>query len=246
MITAMTEVPIPQHILVVDDDRDIRTLLSEYLQKNGYRASAVAEGKAMRRVLEQTRVDLIVLDLMLPGDDGLKLCREIRARSQVPILMLTALGEEVDRVVGLEVGADDYLLKPFSPRELVGRIKAILRRTVHMPRDPDAESVRGYRFADWRLDNTSRMLTYKSGEQIALSGAEFRLLSVLLAHPSRVLSRTQLMDLLRGRDHDPFDRSVDVRISRLRQTLKDDARSPRIIKTVYGEGYVIGVPVEAD
>jgi two-component system, OmpR family, response regulator len=234
-----------QHILIVDDDREIRTLLSEYLQKNGYRTSAVGDGRAMRRALAHGHVDLIVLDLMLPGDDGLKLCRELRATSQVPILMLTALGEEIDRIVGLEVGADDYLPKPFSPRELLGRIKAILRRTAHMPRDPELPA-RHYRFAQWQLDATARTLIHDDGTQQALSGAEFRLLTVLLAHPGRVLSRQQLMELLRGRDLDPFDRSVDVRISRLRQTLRDDARSPRIIRTIYGEGYVIGVPVEAE
>jgi two-component system OmpR family response regulator len=237
----MSEQP---HILVVDDDREIRTLLSEYLQKNGYRVTAVAEGKAMRRALEQTHVDLIVLDLMLPGDDGLKLCRDLRTRSQIPILMLTALGEEIDRVLGLEVGADDYLPKPFSPRELLGRIKAILRRTAYMPRDPDLSSVKGYRFADWDLNLITRTLTHKDGTQVPLSGAEFRLLSILLAHAPRVLSRAQLMELLRGREHDPFDRSVDVRISRLRQNLRDDARAPLVIKTIYGEGYVVGVPVE--
>jgi two-component system OmpR family response regulator len=237
----MTEAP---HILVVDDDRDIRTLLSDYLQKNGYRVTAVAEGKGMRRALDQTHVDLIVLDLMLPGEDGLKLCRDLRATSQIPVLMLTALGEEIDRVLGLEVGADDYLPKPFSPRELVGRIKAILRRTVHMPRDPDLRQASSYRFGDWQLDNTTRTLTHSDGTQTSLSGAEFRLLSVLLSHATRVLSRAQLMELVRGRELDPFDRSIDVRISRLRQTLRDDARAPRIIKTIYGEGYVIGVPVE--
>jgi two-component system OmpR family response regulator len=236
----MTDLP---HILVVDDDREIRTLLSDYLQKNGYRATAVAEGKAMRRVLEQSHVDLIVLDLMLPGDDGLKLCRDLRATSQVPVIMLTALGEEIDRIIGLEVGSDDYLTKPFSPRELLGRIKAVLRRSVHTPRDPLESKVNGYAFAGWRLDTTARSLTHEDGRYVALSGAEFRLLAILLAHPKRVLSRTQLMELLRGRDADPFDRSIDVRISRLRQTLGDDARAPLIIKTVYGEGYVIGVPV---
>jgi two-component system, OmpR family, response regulator len=233
-----------QHILIVDDDREIRTLLRDYLEKNGYRATATADGKGMRRALEQSHIDLIVLDLMLPGEDGLALCRELRARSQVPVLMLTALAEEVDRIVGLEVGADDYLAKPFSPRELVGRIKAILRRTAYMPREPVAESVKGYRFGDWSLDTTSRRLSHADGAEVALNGAEFRLLAVLLAHPKRVLSRVQLMELLRGRDIDPFDRSIDVRISRLRQTLRDDARSPTIIKTVYGEGYLIGVPIE--
>jgi two-component system OmpR family response regulator len=234
-----------RHILIVDDDREIRSLLSDYLQKNGYRVTAVGDGKAMRKQLEQTHVDLIVLDLMLPGEDGLKLTRELRAHSQVPILMLTALGEEIDRVVGLEVGADDYLAKPFSPRELVGRIKAILRRTAHMPREP-AQAANAYRFGEWRLDVTTRMLTHDNGTDHSLSGAEFRLLSILLAHPTRVLSRAQLMELLRGRDLDPFDRSVDVRVSRLRQVLGDDARSPRIIKTIYGEGYVMGVPVEQE
>src|SRR5687767_5909567 len=181
---------------------------------------------------------------MLPGEDGVTLCRELRAHSQVPVLMLTALAEEVDRIVGLEVGADDYLAKPFSPRELVGRIKAILRRTAYMPREPGADAAKGYSFGEWRLDTTARTLTHVDGTEIALGGAEFRLLSVLLAHPKRVLSRVQLMELLRGRDIDPFDRSIDVRISRLRQTLRDDARAPTIIKTIYGEGYVIGVPVE--
>jgi two-component system, OmpR family, response regulator len=233
-----------QHILIVDDDREIRTLLREYLEKNGFRATVAADGKGMRRAIEQGHVDLIVLDLMLPGEDGLSLCRELRAHSQVPVLMLTALGEEIDRIVGLEVGADDYLAKPFSPRELLGRIKAILRRTAYMPREPAADDVHGYRFGDWQLDTTSRTLTHTDGSQVALSGAEFRLLAVLLAHPKRVLSRVQLMELLRGRDLDPFDRSIDVRISRLRQTLRDDARSPTIIKTVYGEGYLIGVPIE--
>jgi two-component system OmpR family response regulator len=233
------------HVLVVDDDRDIRTLLCDYLQKNGYRVTAVGEGKAMRRVLEKTRIDLIVLDLMLPGEDGLKLCRELRAHSQTPVLMLTALGEEIDRVLGLEVGADDYLSKPFSPRELLGRIKAILRRTAYLPRDPDHKDTKGYRFGEWQLDITARSLTHSDASVVALSGAEFRLLSILLAHPQRVLSRAQLMDLMRGRELDPFDRSIDVRISRLRQILRDDARAPQIIKTIYGEGYVIGVPVEA-
>ncbi len=235
-----------RHILIVDDDREIRTLLGDYLQKNGYRTTTVADGKAMRRALEQSHVDLIVLDLMLPGEDGLKLTRDLRAHSQIPIIMLTALGEEVDRVVGLEVGADDYLPKPFSPRELVGRIKAILRRTAHMPRDPAHTAVSTYRFGDWKLDVTSRSLIHADGSQHALSGAEFRLLTILLAHPTRVLSRSQLMELLRGREIDPFDRSVDVRISRLRQVLRDDARAPKIIKTVYGEGYVMGVPVEQE
>lgn len=232
------------HILVVDDDREIRTLLRDYLEKNGYKATAVADGAETRKALERGRVDLIVLDLMLPHESGLDICRVLRASSDIPVIMLTALGDEVDRVVGLEVGADDYVSKPFSPRELLGRIKAVLRRTSLAPRATDVADVRLYRFGGWQLDTTERALTSPEGEAVALGGAEYRVLSVLLANAPRVLSRAQLMELTRGRDHDPFDRSVDVRVSRLRQTLRDDARSPRIVKTVYGEGYVIGVPVE--
>ncbi|HEY7642601.1 MAG TPA: response regulator [Steroidobacteraceae bacterium] len=232
------------HIVVVDDDHEIRTLLAEYLQKNGLRVSVARDGKEMRRVLGRSHVDLIVLDVMLPGDDGLTLCRELRASSQVPIIMLTARSEDVDRILGLELGADDYVPKPFKPRELLARISAVLRRTIHVVREPLPAAVAGYRFADWRLDTTGRSLTNDDGTAVPLSGAEFRLLAVLLAHAGQVLSRQQLTDLLRGRDLDPFDRSIDQRVSRLRQILRDDARSPRIIKTVYGEGYVIGVPVE--
>jgi two-component system OmpR family response regulator len=164
----------------------------------------------------------------------------------VPVIMLTALGDEVDRIVGLEVGADDYIAKPFNPRELLVRIRAVLRRTIHAPREPLPTEVRGYRFAGWRLDTVSRTLTHENGATSDLSGAEYRLLAILLAHPNRVLSRMQLMELIRGRDLDPLDRSIDVRISRLRQTLGDHGRSPQIIKTVYGEGYVIGVEVQTE
>ena len=236
----MTDTP---HILVVDDDREIRTLLRDYLDKNGFRATAVADGPETRRALERSRFDLIVLDLMLPHESGLEICRELRTRSDIPIVMLTALGEEVDRIVGLEVGADDYLAKPFSPRELLGRIRAVLRRTL-APRLVEPNGFRTYEFGGWKLDTTVRSLTKPSGDAVSLGGAEFRLLSILLAHAPRVLSRSELMELMRGRDFDPFDRSVDVRVSRLRQTLGEDARAPQIIKTVYGEGYVIGVPVE--
>src|SRR5438876_553350 len=234
------------HLLIVDDDREIRGLLAQYLEKHDFRTTAVADGKEMRRVMERSHVDLLVLDLMLPGEDGLTLCRELRSRSQVPIIMLTARGEDVDRIVGLELGADDYLPKPFNPRELLGRIKAILRRTAHAPRDPSPESVRGFSFGGWRLATVTRTLKETSGREVALSGAEYRLLAILLAAGNRVLSRAQLTELLRGRDADPFDRSIDVRVSRLRQILGDDARAPQIIKTVYGEGYVVGVAVASD
>ena len=235
-----------QHILVVDDDREIRSLLCDYLEKNGFRTTAVADGKGLRRSMEHTHIDLIVLDLMLPGDDGLTLCRELRTRSQVPIIMLTALGEDIDRIVGMEVGADDYLAKPFNPRELLVRIRAVLRRAAHAPRDPMPNEVRAYRFAGWRLDITSRTLTHENGTSVSLTGAEFRLLAILLAHPHRVLSRVQLAELASGRDIDPFDRSIDVRVSRLRQVLGDGGRSPQIIKTIYGEGYLLGVEVEVE
>jgi two-component system, OmpR family, response regulator len=237
----MTDRP---HLVIVDDDREIRTLLSQYLEKHDFRTTAVAEGKEMRRVMERSRVDLVVLDLMLPGEDGLSICRELRTRSQVPIIMLTARGEDVDRIVGLELGADDYLPKPFNPRELLGRIRAVLRRAAHAPRDPSPESVRSFSFGHWKLDTTTRTLTDNEGKEVALSGAEYRLLAVLLSSANRVLSRAQLTELLRGREADPFDRSIDVRVSRLRQILGDDARAPQIIKTVYGEGYVVGVPVQ--
>ena len=233
------------HLLIVDDDREIRTLLSQYFENQGYRATAVAEGRSMRKVLQQSHVDLIVLDLMLPGEDGLSLCRDLRQHSQLPVIMLTARGEDVDRIVGLEVGADDYLPKPFNPRELLGRVKAVLRRAAYAPRDPNPATVRGFKFGGWELDTTSRTLTNPSGAAVSLSGAEYRLLAVLLASPQRVLSRTELTELLRGREADPLDRSIDVRVSRLRQILGDDARAPQIIKTVYGEGYVIGVSVES-
>jgi two-component system OmpR family response regulator len=234
------------HILVVDDDREIRRLLGEYLDKNGYRSTSVPDGKGMRRALESSAPNLIVLDLMLPGEGGLALCREVRTRSQVPIVMLTALGDEPDRILGFECGADDYVVKPFNPRELLVRIRAVLRRTAHAPRDPDVSEVKAYKFAGFRLDTTTRTLTRPDATETALNGAEYRLLSILLSHPSRVLSRVQIMELARGRDLDPFDRSIDVRISRLRQRLGDDARAASIIKTVYGEGYVIGVAVETE
>ncbi len=234
------------HLLIVDDDREIRALLAQYLERHEFRATAVRDGREMRRIMERSHVDLLVLDLMLPGEDGLSLCRELRSRSQVPIIMLTARGEDVDRIIGLELGADDYLAKPFNPRELLGRIKAVLRRAAHAPRDPHPQNVRRFRFGGWRLDTITRTLSDESGSAVALSGAEYRLLAVLLASGNRVLSRTQLTELLRGRDADPFDRSIDVRVSRLRQILGDDARSPQIIKTVYGEGYVVGVPVATE
>ncbi|HET7306429.1 MAG TPA: response regulator [Gammaproteobacteria bacterium] len=233
------------HILVVDDDAEIRTLLSTYLRNNGYRVSAAANGREMHELLEIAAPDLIVLDLMLPGEDGLSLCRDLRSRSNIPVIMLTARGEEVDRILGLEMGADDYLPKPFNPRELLARIKGVLRRTRSLP--PAARTAQpegNLRFAGWTLDTLARQLLSPEGVVVPLSGGEYRLLSILLQHPNRVLNRDQIMDLAKGREAEPFDRSIDVQISRLRNALGDDARNPRIIKTVRNEGYVLAVPVE--
>ncbi|ADJ63033.1 response regulator [Herbaspirillum seropedicae] len=234
------------HILVVDDDRDIRTLLAEYLDSNGLRTLTATNGSEMRRVLEESRVDLIVLDLTLPGEDGLTLCRNLRATSSVPVIMLTARGEPLDRILGLEMGADDYLAKPFEPRELFARIRSVLRRTQALPPNMAQPDVAAMRFAGWTLDLTARHLVNRDGVVVALSGAEFRLLKVFLDHPNRVLNRDQLLELTQGRESDPFDRSVDIQISRLRQKLGDDARTPTIIKTVRNEGYVLATTVTTE
>ena len=231
------------HILIVDDDRDIRDLLSEYLQKQGYRVSVAADGRAMRATLSRSAPDLIVLDLMLPGEDGLVLCREVRAQSDVPIIILTARGEEVDRIVGLEMGADDYLAKPFSPRELVARIKSILRRTRALPSNLKPDEARFIRFAGWTLEVATRNLVSPEGVTIALSGTDYKLLRIFLDHPNRVLNRDQLIDMTQSRDAGPFDRSIDLQVSRLRRRLNDNPKEPAIIKTARGEGYVLATEV---
>jgi two-component system OmpR family response regulator len=237
----------PDHILIVDDDAEIRSLLCTYLQKNGLRATAVADGRAMWHALDGAGVDLIVLDLMLPGDDGLTLCRNLRAKAyDIPVLMLTARGEETDRIVGLEMGADDYLAKPFSARELLARIKAILRRARSLPQNLRPDDAQQLRFAGWALDTVQRQLISASGVVTPLSGAEYRLLRIFLSHPNRVLTRDQLVDLTQGKEADPLDRSIDVQVSRLRHRLGDDSREPRLIKTVRGEGYVLAVAVKTE
>ena len=233
----------PAHILIVDDDREIGSLLSEYLEKNGYRTSTAGDGKAMWKALDDQHIDLIVLDLNLPGEDGLTLCRNLRARSSIPVIMLTARGEPVDRILGLEMGADDYLPKPFEPRELFARIRSVLRRTQALPALPQASESQMVHFAGWTMDTTARHLINSQGVVVALSGAEFRLLKIFLDHANRVLSRDQLLNMTAGRDADPFDRSIDLQISRLRQKLGEDARSPQIIKTVRNEGYVLATAV---
>jgi two-component system OmpR family response regulator len=235
-----------RHILVVDDDPEIRKLLQEYLEQNGFRVTTAAEGKSMWQRLDSALIDLIVLDLMMPGTDGLELCRNLRVKSQIPVIMLTARGDEMDRILGLEMGADDYLPKPFNPRELLARIKVVLRRTGSLPGNPDGGDANSYRFACWRLDTRARHLESAQGTVVPLSGAEYRLLHVLVSHPNRILNRDQLLELTQGREADPFDRSIDVLISRLRRRLGEDPRSPQIIKTVRGEGYVLSAPVEKE
>jgi two-component system OmpR family response regulator len=236
----------PDHILVVDDDAEIRRMVAEYLRKNGLRASEAADGREMRATLETGAVDLIVLDLMMPGEDGLSLARNLRAgkHRSVPVIMLTARDDATDRIIGLEMGADDYVTKPFSSRELLARIKAVIRRTRMLPPNLQVtEASRILAFGHWRLDTTARHLLAPDDTVVALSGAEFRLLRTFLDHPNRVLTRDQLLNLTQGRDAELFERSIDLLVSRLRQRLRDDAREQHYIKTVRSEGYVFAMAV---
>ena len=222
-------------LLVVDDDPGIRELLCQYLGEQGFRVSAAEDGKAMDAWLAENSADLVILDLMLPGEDGLSLARRLRSDHKLPIIMISARGEEVDRIVGLEVGADDYLPKPFNPRELLARIRAVLRR--NWPTS-DAESDVGanYDFGPFRFEPGKRVLYRDTGE-VDLSRAEFELLEVLVKHPNRVLSRDFIMECLGGNDRDPFDRSIDVRVTRLRHKIEEDPAQPKFVRTVWGIGY---------
>jgi len=231
----------PDHILIVDDDPEIRQLLSTYLDEAGYRTSVAGEGREMRKRLEEHRVDLVVLDLMLPGEDGLSLCRELRVRSNIPVIMLTARGTLVDRIVGLEMGADDYLGKPFDPRELLARIKVVLRRTQSFPERARLDEAGRLRFAGWSLDTATRQLRSPAGLVISLGNSDYRLLRLLLQHPNRALSRDFLLNHVFDREREPFDRSIDVCVSRVRQHLGDDPRNPTLIRTVRNEGYMLTV-----
>ena len=235
----------PDSILIVDDDPEIRRLLVDYLARNGFEAFAARDGREMWLALDHHAIDLVVLDMMLPDTDGLTLCRDLRAKSNLPVLMLTARGEETDRIIGIEMGADDYLVKPFNPRELLARIKSILRRTRALPPNLRPEPARYMRFSGWTLDTASRLLTAPDGVATPLSGGEYRLLRILLDHPNRVLNRDQLTELIHGREAEAYDRAIDVQISRLRQRLRDDSREPELIKTVRGEGYVLATTIEA-
>jgi two-component system, OmpR family, response regulator len=229
-------------ILVVDDDPELTQLLEDYLGRQGYQLATAADGRAMHVLLESFQPDLLILDLMLPGEDGLTLCRNLRARSRLPILMLTARGDDMDRIIGLEMGADDYLPKPFNPRELLARIRSILRRAENS--GVQALPARALHFAGWTLDLAARNLVDAEGVVIALSTGEFRVLQVLVETPNCVFSRDQLMDALAGREAGPTDRTIDVMVSRLRRRLNDDARDPALIKTVRSEGYMLAAKVE--
>ncbi|MGR6425329.1 response regulator [Aeromonas veronii] len=230
------------HILV-DDHSEIRDLLKRFLEQHGLRVSCARDGKEMKRLLEEREFDLLVLDLMMPGEDGLTLCRELRVKSNLPIIMLTAMGEETDRIIGLEMGADDYLAKPFNPRELLARIKAVMRRT-QADTQPAAETLtRDLRFDRWLLDVNRRELVDEDGVGLSLSTAEFDLLKVFLERPQRVLSRDQLLDLARGREAVAFDRAIDTLVSRLRRKLERDPKNPELIKTIWGGGYMFSADV---
>jgi len=239
--------PESEHLLVVDDDRELRDLLKRYLSKHGYRVTTAQNGAEMRKAIADWQIDLIVLDLMMPRESGLELCRGLRAHGcKLPIIMLTALGEETDRIVGLEMGADDYLAKPFNPRELDARIKAVLRRVRERPDAPRAPGDEVLIFAGWRLDVARRRLESPAGLLVDLRPGEYDLLLALVERSQRVLNRDQLLDITRGREAAPFDRSVDVQIGRLRRKIETDPANPELIKTVRGAGYVFTPTVDRE
>jgi two-component system OmpR family response regulator len=232
------------HILVVDDDREIRDLLAKFLERHRMRVTAVRDGRDARRAWNTAHFQLVVLDLMLPGESGLDLARWMRGQSDVPIVMLTAMGEETDRIIGLELGADDYLPKPFNPRELLARMRAVMRRAGDQAERRSEGAGRVINFSGWTLEPARRRLLNPDNAEVALTGGEFDLLLALAERPNRVLTRDMLLDLLRGRQAGPFDRAIDVAVSRLRRKLEDDGRHAQLIKTVRGGGYVLAADVE--
>lgn len=231
-------------IALVEDDPEIRNLVAGLLEREGFETAPCASAAEFDRLRDRRRVDLAILDIMLPGEDGLSLCRRLRTEGQIPVLMVTAKGDDIDRIIGLEIGADDYLAKPFNPRELVARVRAILRRTrdVQLPAQPRPREV--YLFAGWRLDAASRDLSDPDGGRLDLTGGEFDLLISFLQHPQRVLNRDQLLDWTRGRSAMPFDRTIDVQLSRLRRRLAGHSTGADLIRTVRGGGYLFSAPVE--
>jgi DNA-binding response OmpR family regulator len=233
------------HVLVVDDDPQIRSLLQEYLTENGFRISGAANGQELLRILEEETIDLVVLDLRLAGEDGMAIARELRSRFTIPIVMLTGVRDEADRVMGLELGADDYIVKPFSPRELLARIRTVLRRTRAAGSPPPREhQPRAYRFGELELNLRTRRLRHGDGRHIALTNGEFNLLAALLASPQRILSRDQLIESSRVYDNEVFDRAIDIQILRLRRKIESDPAQPQYIVTERGAGYIFKAPVE--
>lgn len=232
------------HILIVDDHRQIRDSVSRFLERNGMRATAAKDARDMDEKLAKGRFDLMVLDVMMPGEDGLSVCKRLSAEKRLPIIMLTALGQESDRILGLEIGADDYLPKPFNPRELLARIKAVLRRATGEQSEAGSLSGRTVRFAGMTLDTDAHVLTDRAGEHVQLTTADFRLLTVLLTRPRTVLSREELLDLTAGRAAGPLDRTIDNQISRLRRKIEADPLRPTLITTVRNRGYSLNADVE--
>jgi len=236
-----------EHILIVDDNQDICDMVQGYLSDEGFEVSAAKDGESMRRIIQRANVDLVLLDLMLPGEDGLSLARQLRAESQIGIIILTGRAETVDRIIGLEMGADDYLPKPFHLRELLARVKSVLRRASSRIAPPAAKPTDGTsvaQFNGWRLDLAARELTDPSGEQVRLTTGEFDLLSAFVSNPNQVLTRDRLLDLARNREAGPFDRTIDVQVGRLRRKLLDDPQNPSLIKTVRGTGYIFTASVD--
>jgi two-component system, OmpR family, response regulator len=233
------------NILVVEDDRETRTLIAKYLRTNACNVATAADGREMVRAMTDHRVDLLILDVMLPGEDGLSLCRKVRAESQVPIIMLTARGEDVDRIVGLEMGADDYMPKPFNPRELLARINAVLRRQQAARNASTIEGAAALSFQGWHIDLRLRELRNPEGARVAMTSAEFDLLRTFCERPGRVLSRDSLLDLTQGRNAGSFERSIDVLVSRIRRKIEPDPQEASLIKTVRSGGYVFTPRVEA-
>ncbi|GBQ11698.1 response regulator [Swaminathania salitolerans] len=232
------------HLLIVDDDREIRELLSRFLERNHFRVTSARDGREARRAWSAGHYQLVVLDLMLPGESGLDIARWLRSQDNVPIIMLTAMSDETDRIIGLEFGADDYVAKPFNPRELLARIRAVLRRTADSTEKKFASDTRMIRFSGWLLEPARRRLTNPDGTEVSLTGGEYDMLLAFLERANRVLTRDMLLELLRGRQAGPFDRAIDVAVSRLRRKLEDDGRNAQMIKTVRGGGYVLAADVE--
>jgi two-component system OmpR family response regulator len=233
------------HILVVDDDAEVRALLLEYLMGNALRVSVASTGKQMTQILADEPIDLIILDLRLAGEDGMAIIRSLRDQSAIPVVMLTGVRDEADRVMGLELGADDYLTKPFSPRELLARIRTVLRRTKNAASGPARQhEIRAYRFADFELNLRTRRLKHRDGRNVVLTNGEFNLLAALLAAPERILTRDQLLEASRVYDNEVYDRAIDIQVLRLRRKIESDPSQPRFIITERGVGYIFRSPVE--